>query len=652
MTFLAPALLLLGLAVAVPLVLHLLQRHQGPRMVFPALRYLKRAERENARRIRLRQVLLLALRVLALLLLAAAAARPFLRGGGAGHEPTSVVIVLDNSLSSGAVVGDRRVLDQLREAALRTTAAAGPDDRLWLIRAGAPWEPAISGDAATLADAIRRTEPVPGAADLGAELERAGSILASEPEGRPREIQLLSDLQATALRPAGSAPGRAAVVALDPPGDPPPNRGVVAVEVGGGLPPRTGERSTVTARLAASGVGADDSVAARLVIDGAVRAAGHVAPGAAVVLPFPAREPGLVVGRVEIDADALTGDDRRHFVARVTPPPAVALTERLPFLAEAVAVLEDAGRVRPGAAASADVVLAPGARGAEAAREGRAVVVLPPASPLELAAANQRLSAAGIPWRFGAPQPGEGRIEPRDDELGEVLGEVRLRQSYRLERQGSGGDTTLLRLRTGEPWAVAGSTAAGGRYVVIGTPLTAEAGTIPTSEAMLPLLDRALGAWAAGGAERTEHEPGDVVTLPEADSLVAPGGTTAPIRAGTLHRLTEAGVYRAVRGGETVAAYAVNPSPEESDLGRAGAGAVREALGGSARLASADAWGDTIFERRLGREISWALILLALLLLAAESAIAATGRGAARARPEPLSAPAAPVGRSAAREGV
>src|SRR5688572_12682009 len=103
MGFLAPALLFLGIAIAVPLILHLFQRQQGPRMVFPALRYLRRAEKENARRIRLRQFLLLALRVLALLILAAAAARPFIRTGGAGHVPTAVVFVLDNSLSSGAV---------------------------------------------------------------------------------------------------------------------------------------------------------------------------------------------------------------------------------------------------------------------------------------------------------------------------------------------------------------------------------------------------------------------------------------------------------------------------------------------------------------------------------------------------------------------
>lgn len=108
MGFLSPALLFLGAAATVPLILHLLQRHQGPRVVFPALRYLRRAEKESARRIRLRQLLLMLLRIAAVLLIALAAGRPFAQSGGAGHEPTAVAIVLDNSMSTGAVVEDRK----------------------------------------------------------------------------------------------------------------------------------------------------------------------------------------------------------------------------------------------------------------------------------------------------------------------------------------------------------------------------------------------------------------------------------------------------------------------------------------------------------------------------------------------------------------
>ncbi|RMH18264.1 MAG: hypothetical protein D6701_06580, partial [Gemmatimonadetes bacterium] len=145
MGFLNPWMLAVGALAAVPILLHLLHRHDRRRVAFPALRYLLRTEEEHARSIRLTQWLLLLLRVSAVLLLGAAAARPFVAGGGRAHEPTAVVIVLDNSASSGRVEGERRVLDRLRAAARTTVRTAGPGDRLWLLRAGEPWAPALPG---------------------------------------------------------------------------------------------------------------------------------------------------------------------------------------------------------------------------------------------------------------------------------------------------------------------------------------------------------------------------------------------------------------------------------------------------------------------------------------------------------------------------
>jgi hypothetical protein len=97
---LSPLFLLAGAAVAVPIYLHLFQRHETRRISFPALRYLERTEREHARRIRLRQILLMLTRVAVLLLIVGAGARLFFSGRGASHPPTAVVVVLDNSLSS------------------------------------------------------------------------------------------------------------------------------------------------------------------------------------------------------------------------------------------------------------------------------------------------------------------------------------------------------------------------------------------------------------------------------------------------------------------------------------------------------------------------------------------------------------------------
>ncbi|HUH12604.1 MAG TPA: BatA domain-containing protein, partial [Longimicrobiales bacterium] len=391
---LAPGLLLLGLAAAVPILLHLLHRQPGPRRVFPALRYLRQAERESARRVRLRQLLLLALRVGAVLLLALAAARPFLPGGSAEHPPTAVALVLDNSLSTGLVQGDERMLDGLKARALATLERAGAEDRFWVVRAAEPSTPAAPLDAARAAERVRETEVVAARADLAEALRRARGLLAAGAQGRPAEIQLLSDLQATALpEPVeGSGDAGPALLVWAPDAEAPPNAGVVAVEVGGGLAPRAGQRSSVAARVEGGG----DSVTVRLLLAGRVRAAAAAPPGATVLLPFPAHPEGTVTGAVEIDADALRGDDRRWFVARVAPPPSVALTAAAPFLEDALEVLAASGRIRRAAPGNARVRLAPGGVGAEGLREGVSVVVLPPASPLELPALNRRLAAGGI----------------------------------------------------------------------------------------------------------------------------------------------------------------------------------------------------------------------------------------------------------------
>src|SRR5438477_9875250 len=135
MTFLAPLYLLLVGAVAVPLLIHLLRRRIGTRVEFPAARYLARAEREHSRTLRIRNLLLMMLRVLALILIAAAAARPVARWLGAGHGPTAVAIVIDNSMSSGTIANGRRLLDQFKAMARQLVSQATAADQLWLVTA-------------------------------------------------------------------------------------------------------------------------------------------------------------------------------------------------------------------------------------------------------------------------------------------------------------------------------------------------------------------------------------------------------------------------------------------------------------------------------------------------------------------------------------
>ena len=147
MTFLHP-LALVGLAAAaIPALLHLLERRVPPEAEFPPLRYLSEAERQNARRLKLRHLLLLILRTVLIVLIVVAAARPLFptqASGGSLHEPTALAVILDNSPSSGLVVDGRPALERLKAMARGSLARATASDRLWLVladgvaRAGTP----------------------------------------------------------------------------------------------------------------------------------------------------------------------------------------------------------------------------------------------------------------------------------------------------------------------------------------------------------------------------------------------------------------------------------------------------------------------------------------------------------------------------------
>jgi hypothetical protein len=629
MGLLNPLLLLLAGAVAVPLLLHLLQRHQGPRVIFPALRYLRRAEKESARRIRLRQLLLMLLRIAAVLLLAFAAARPFLGFGGAGHSPTAVVIVLDNSMSSAAVEGEQRVIDALKARALEALDAGGIDDRFWLLRAGQPGDPALVGNAMTTAMRVRETEPSAGAADLGAALMHARAILASGAEGRAAEIHLLTDLQGSAFPAPVNADADAPPVVIWHPGtEAPVNRAISSVEVGGGISPVAGQRTTVAAAVA--GATAGGPVDIRLTIDDRLAAAATARPGETALLSLPARPAGVIAGSVEIDADALHADDRRFFAARVLPPPAVSLTGAAEFVADGLEVLAEAGRVRR-VAGGGDVAILSGALGAEGHGAGTALVILPPANATELAAVNRRLAGAGIPWRYEAPITGEARFAAEQpDGLLRGLASARIRQIYPVVRNASdGADSVMVRLADGSPWAVRGTRAIGGAFVLLASPLSADASTLPTSALMLPLLDRLTGAWSLALPPRTDAVPGEEVALASAVTRVLrPDGSEDDVAGATSYRFgSDPGVYRMLAGDSTMAAFAVNPPATESDLARLDEDDLGALLPGWTLhpTTSDGAWRRAAYRERLGSEL-WRPLLIALLaVLIAETLVAASG---------------------------
>jgi hypothetical protein len=103
MSFLAPWFLLGALAVAGPVLFHLIRRSARQRMLFGSILFLRPTPPRAVRRRKLEHVALLLLRCLGLLLLAAAFARPFFPKGNASPAPAGegrqTVVLLDTSAS-------------------------------------------------------------------------------------------------------------------------------------------------------------------------------------------------------------------------------------------------------------------------------------------------------------------------------------------------------------------------------------------------------------------------------------------------------------------------------------------------------------------------------------------------------------------------
>ena len=121
MTFLNPFLLLGLAAAAIPLIIHLFNFRRPQKVDFSSLEFLKELQKSTMQRVRIKQLLLLLLRTLAIACLVLAFARPTLTSNIAGslgsQASSSVVLVMDNSRSMQMRDAQGSYYDQAKEMA-------------------------------------------------------------------------------------------------------------------------------------------------------------------------------------------------------------------------------------------------------------------------------------------------------------------------------------------------------------------------------------------------------------------------------------------------------------------------------------------------------------------------------------------------------
>ena len=132
MSFLAPLFLFGGLAVALPMVFHLIRRTSRQRIPFSTLMFLQPVTPRVTRRSRFEHILLLLLRCLVLVLVSLGFARPFLSKPMASppaDQPSKRVVILLDTSASMRRSGLWRQAQAKAEAVLRK---AAPTDQIAL----------------------------------------------------------------------------------------------------------------------------------------------------------------------------------------------------------------------------------------------------------------------------------------------------------------------------------------------------------------------------------------------------------------------------------------------------------------------------------------------------------------------------------------
>jgi Mg-chelatase subunit ChlD len=199
MSFLAPAFFIGLAAIAVPVLIHLIQRERKEVVHFPSLMFLRRIPYQSVQRRRIHNWLLLCLRAAAIALLVAAFSRPFfkqdaVKAAAATLGAREVVILLDQSASMG--YGDH--WQKAREAARAVVRGLHGEDKATLVLFARNAEENVraTSDQGRLEEGLRDASVTSDATRLGPALRLAQSLLSRSMLPR-KEAVLISDFQKT-----------------------------------------------------------------------------------------------------------------------------------------------------------------------------------------------------------------------------------------------------------------------------------------------------------------------------------------------------------------------------------------------------------------------------------------------------------------------
>ena len=326
MTFLNPLLLFGLVAAAIPLIIHLFNFRRPRKIDFSSLAFLKELQKSTMQRVRIKQILLLILRTMAIACLALAFARPTLMSGLGGalgkRASTSMAIVVDNSRSMQLRDTQGAYLDQARDVAAALVEQTSAGDEIFLFTTSPTEGQTSPFNLSSLAlDAITDIETSPASEKLSSVWQKAVDRL-QDASNLNKEVYLISDLQQktfadttlrfeseevrTFLVPIGErAHNNVAVTDME----------IVSRIIEVGQPVR------FEATLVNYGAEPIEQYVASVFLDGerVAQASADLEPRVPKQLSFTAtpQRRGWLTGVVQIEDDAFASDNVRHFTLNV-----------------------------------------------------------------------------------------------------------------------------------------------------------------------------------------------------------------------------------------------------------------------------------------------------------------------------------------------
>jgi len=135
MSFIYPSFLFALSAIAIPIIIHLFNFRKFKTVYFSNVRFLKEVQQETQAKSKLKHLLVLAARILAITFLVLAFAQPFIPAENKNiiAGDIAISIFIDNSFSMDAINKNGTLLDDAKKKALEIVSSYKPTDRFQLL---------------------------------------------------------------------------------------------------------------------------------------------------------------------------------------------------------------------------------------------------------------------------------------------------------------------------------------------------------------------------------------------------------------------------------------------------------------------------------------------------------------------------------------